>query len=56
MFYTGITAFDRNISNDEYNFLKKENVKIAVIDNGNLPQFISKDSIVFKINAPNNSW
>lgn len=56
MFYTGITAFDRNISNDEYNFLKKENVKIAIIDNGNLPQFISKDSIVFKINAPNNSW
>lgn len=56
MFYSGITAFDRNISYNEYNYLKKENVKIAIIDNGNLPEFISSDSSIFKINAPNNSW
>lgn len=56
MFYTGITAFDRKLSSEEYKFLKEKNLKIAVIDDNNLPEFISKDSSIFKIKAPNHTW
>ena len=56
MFYSSFIAYDRILNNEEYNILTTKNTKIAVIDNGSLPQFILEDKTIIKIKSPNKTW
>src|SRR5688572_9156989 len=48
MYYAGLTSYDFIPSSEDLQKLKATN-KIAVFDNGNLPDYIKKDPSVFKI-------
>lgn len=49
MFYTKFTAYDKPLDYDNYILLKNKKTKLAVIDNGELSDFIQKDSSIIKI-------
>jgi len=48
MYYAGLTSYDFIPSSEDLQKLKATN-KIAVFDNGNLPDYIKNDPAVFKI-------
>jgi 4-amino-4-deoxy-L-arabinose transferase len=56
MFYTGNTAYDKNLSDQEYMALKNKGINLAVIDNGKLSDLIKTDQAVLKIRAPDSTW
>lgn len=49
MFYSDFVAYDFPLSYQNYLILKSKNVKIAVFDDGNLPEFIKNDKELFII-------
>jgi hypothetical protein len=56
MFYTPFIAYDKELSLENYQNLKSKKVNLAVIDNGKLPDYITKDISVIKIKAPDPTW
>lgn len=56
MFYTNFIAYDSQLGYDNYLILKKQNIKLAVIDNLKLPAFLINDTSVVKIKAPDKTW
>lgn len=56
MFYTHFIAYDSQLSYDNYLTLKNKKVKLAVIDNKKLPEFLINDTAVVKIKAPDKTW
>ncbi len=56
MFYTDYTAYDQSLTETDYDDLKNKKAKLAVIDNGKLPDFINKNNEIIKIKAPDNTW
>lgn len=56
MFYTNFIAYDRQLDYANYLILKKKRIKLAVIDNKKLPEFIINDSEIIKIQAPDKTW
>jgi 4-amino-4-deoxy-L-arabinose transferase-like glycosyltransferase len=47
MYYTDLTAYDKIPDEDEFNTLRKNKIKAAIFDDGNLPEFILRnDSIL----------
>ncbi|MCW3102896.1 MAG: hypothetical protein JWO09_1336 [Bacteroidetes bacterium] len=56
MFYTDFIAYDKPLEYNTYLQLKKQNIKLAVIDNGKLPDYILNDPAVVRIQAPDPTW
>ncbi|MCW3070639.1 MAG: hypothetical protein JWO44_529 [Bacteroidetes bacterium] len=56
MFYTDFIAYDKPLGYNDYLKFKKENIKLAVIDNGKLPDYILNDPSVIRIKAPDPTW
>jgi hypothetical protein len=56
MFYTNYIAYRIPLSFENYTNLKNQKIKIAVIDNGKLSNFIKNDSTIVKIKAPDETW
>ncbi len=56
MFYTNFTAYRTSLTFENYRLLKQKNIKLAVIDNGKLLDFIKNDVAIIKIKAPDKSW
>ena len=57
MFYTDVkAAYHEPLSYDTYQQLKLQKIKMAVIDNGHLQEFIMNDPAVIRIKAPDASW
>ena len=56
MFYTNNIAYDKQLGYNDYLILKNKKIKLAVIDNGKLNDFIKNDSTIIKIKAPDSSW
>lgn len=56
MFYTHFIAYDSQLGYTDYLRLKNKNVKLAVIDNKKLPEFIINDTSIIKIKAPDKTW
>lgn len=50
MFYTGLTAYEHVVSFEDYTVLKEKNIKLAVFDDGNLPEYLINDKEVLKLN------
>ncbi|TVR75839.1 MAG: hypothetical protein EA412_14765 [Chitinophagaceae bacterium] len=49
-FYSGIRSYDKVPSFETYTFLKNNSYPIAIIDYGDLPDYIEKDTEIIKIN------
>jgi 4-amino-4-deoxy-L-arabinose transferase-like glycosyltransferase len=56
MFYTNLIAYDQPLNYNDYVMLQNKKIKLAVIDNGKLSNFIINDSSIVKIKAPDNTW
>ncbi|MCX6296273.1 MAG: glycosyltransferase family 39 protein [Bacteroidetes bacterium] len=56
MFYTNNIAYDKPLNYNDYTYLKNKKTKLAIIDNGTLPDFIQKDQSIIKIKAPDSTW
>ena len=49
MFYTALPAYDKIPSEEEYQQVKAQQVKIAIFDNGSLPDYLQNDKEVIKL-------
>lgn len=56
MFYTNNVAYDKQLNYEDYIYLKSKKIKLAVIDNGKLPEFVQNDKSIIKIKAPDYTW
>jgi len=52
MFYGNYTAYDSIPDESKFVKLKSQNIKMAFNDNGQLPEYIKKDTSVIRIKAP----
>ncbi len=56
MFYTNNVAYDQQLDYDNYLQLKNKKIKLAVIDDYKLPDYIKNDIEIIKITAPDSTW
>jgi len=56
MFYSNALAYDKMLTQQECFDLKNKGYKLAVINTGNLPEYMSKEKDVLLIDAPDSTW